>query len=388
MRLISRLHSKGLLSRNKRFIPVYAAAFLVSLHYALVIYVNSSYLGTFFSSFETAVLFGLGATLFLITLLSAESILSTFPVSRLFIGTIIAEVAAVWLLMGSFSPSLVAVGFILHQGALGFLVYLLDIFLEREIRDEGTTGEKRGIFLTFSNLAFVFAPVFAGFMIDRAGFSSLYTVSLVIILLLLPFHWSSRIRAHTIPRPHHKLSPDLRLGTFLSFLLQFFYGWMVVWSPIYLISVMGFSWSIVGVMFSIALLPFILFELPLGELADHMFGEKEIIAIGFFISALALISISAIHVASFVGLTLALFMTRTGAAAIEVGSESYFFKHVSGHDAGTIGLFRTMRPISMMVAPLAGALAIYAVGFRSSFIILAAIMAAGSFVALRLKDTK
>lgn len=359
----------------------------MSFHYGLVLYVNSSFLETFFSQIEVAFLFGLGAVLFLTLLLSSE-VLTQIGAKRIFFIFVLLEALAITILSSANSPTLIALGFVLMQGSIGFLTYLLDVFLEREVKNEGTTGEVRGIFLTAASVAIILAPITTGFILSGGNFRSVYFASLMVLIPVLFLQFGKAIEKHSLPRIHEKIPNSLKLGVLLSFILQFFYGWMIAWSPIYLNQVMGFGWQEIGLIFSIMLLPFALFELPLGELEDKMFGEKEIMAGGFLIAGLATASISLITSASFVTWALVLFLTRTGASAIEISTESYFFKHVSGGDTGVIGIFRLARPLALIMGPIIGAFSIKLLGFQQSFIVLGAILVMSMFVALRLKDTK
>ncbi len=387
MRVISRLHHQGIVGRNRKFLPIYLCSLLMSFHYGLVLYVNSSFLETFFSQIEVAFLFGLGAVLFLTLLLSSE-LLTQIGAKRIFFIFILVEALAITILSSANSPTLIALGFVLMQGSIGFLTYLLDVFLEREVKDEGTTGEVRGIFLTSASIAIILAPIATGFILSGGSFRSVYFASLMVLIPVLFLQFGKAIEKHSLPKIHEKIPSSLRLGVFLSFILQFFYGWMIAWSPIYLNQIIGFSWQEIGLIFSIMLLPFALFELPLGELEDKMFGEKEIMAGGFLIAGFATVSISLITSASFVAWALILFLTRTGASAIEISTESYFFKHVSGGDTEVIGVFRLARPLALIMGPIIGAFSIKLLGFQQSFIVLGAILIASVFLALRLKDTK
>ena len=388
MRVISRLHHQGLIGRNRRFLPIYVASLLIAFHYYLIIYVNSSFLNSFFSFLEVAALFALGAILFAVFLLAGETFVREIKLRKIFLALIVLEGASVATLAFSREALFVALAFIVAQGSIGFLSYIMDVMLERKVQDEKSTGEVRGMFLTAANISLVIAPTVAGIILSNGNFSSLYLVSFLVLLPVIFLHFNKRAGEHVIPKHREVLPKTLKLGIFLNFLLQFFYAWMVIWSPIYLHNVIGFAWSEIGIMFSLMLLPFALFELPLGELEDKMFGEKEIMAIGFFIAGLATASLGAIGGASFLLWTLALFATRTGASAIEISTESYFFKHVSGRDAGTIGVFRMAKPLSLLTGPLAGALTIKFLGFPASFAILGAVLAVGAFISLRLKDTR
>ncbi|MFZ3019936.1 MAG: MFS transporter [Minisyncoccia bacterium] len=387
MRLVSRLHHKGILHRNRKFLPIFLSSLFIAFHYGLVLYIESSFLETFFTQIETAFLFGLGAVLFLILILSGE-VIKKIGARKIFALFTTVEALATCILAFSNSPILIALGFILAQGSVGFLSYLMDIFLEREMKDETTTGEVRGIFLTAANLALIFAPLLSGFLLVNNDYRRIFLFSLLALIPVFFLQFGKQIEKHSIPQNHGIIPHSLRLGIFLSFILQFFYGWMVAWSPIYLHQIIGFDWPTIGVIFSIMLLPFVLFELPLGELEDRMFGEKEIMAGGFLLAGIATASVSLISGASFMVWALVLFLTRTGASAIEISTESYFFKHVSGGDTGIIGIFRLVKPVALISAPIIGALCIKLLGFGPSFIVLGGILVMSAFVAMRLKDTR
>lgn len=359
---------------------------LMSFHAGLMLYVNSSFLGSLFSNFEISLIFGLGSIFYLVLLLFGETITREIRIKHLFLLFSLIEIIAVSIIAGAQSPMIIAVAFIIEQGVIGFLSYILDVVLERYMKKEETTGEVRGMFLSAANVALVVSPLIAGVVVVKYGFNFLYYLSVVVFLPVLFLHFNKWVSEHTLPKTHAQIPKNLRLGIVLNFLLQFFYGWMIVWSPIYLNKNIGLSWETIGLIFSVMLLAFVFFELPLGELGDRMFSEKSIMSAGFFVCAIATALIAAIHTSSFVVWALALFVTRVGACAIEISTESFFFKHVSGKDTGTIGLFRTVKPLSFILAPIMGAFFIKTVGFELSFLALGAIMFLGVFGATRLKE--
>ena len=86
---------------------------------------------------------------------------------------------------------------------------------------------------------------------------------------------------------------------------------------------------------------------------------------------------------------LVLFLTRIGAATIEVMTESYFFKIVNEEHADAIAFFRNTGPVAFVIAPaLAVPILIFVPSFSYIFYILGAILLVGLFIALRLKDVK
>lgn len=135
------------------------------------------------------------------------------------------------------------------------------------------------------------------------------------------------------------------------------------------------------------LLPFVLFEWPVGKLADTKYGEKEIMSLGFFLMGLALIFMPFLgH--TVVYWTMVLFLSRVGASFVEVTTESYFFKHVDSRDIGFINIYRLVRPIALILAPIIGVLAINVFSFTASFLVIAIIVFWGLKQSLHLKDTR
>ncbi|MEK7147744.1 MAG: MFS transporter, partial [Patescibacteria group bacterium] len=160
-----------------------------------------------------------------------------------------------------------------------------------------------------------------------------------------------------------------------------------IYVPIYLHTYIGFSWYEIGIIFSIMLLPFIIFEWPAGELADKKFGEKEIMSLGFLIMFGALTFMPSLD-KMIVAWTVALFISRIGAAFIEITTESYFFKQIGPTDSGLISIFRLARGFGLISGASTGALAIAFWPFESIFLVLAFASLLGWRVSSRLRDTR
>jgi MFS family permease len=136
------------------------------------------------------------------------------------------------------------------------------------------------------------------------------------------------------------------------------------------------------------LLPFIFIELPLGELADKRYGEKEIMSIGLIIIALSSALMSFVTDANFILWTAILLTTRIGAAMIEIMTETYFFKKVAITRANITSAFRTVRPLANVVSPIVAIILLPIVSFKFIFTVLGLIMFVGLRYSLALEDTK
>jgi predicted MFS family arabinose efflux permease len=259
------------------------------------------------------------------------------------------------------SPLLIKVFFIIYQSIPPLLLFSLDIFLERmTIRQEGKTGSIHSLYLTVQNTAYVFSPFIVGSIVMMSSFRSIYAISAFFccILLFLALDEFRIIKT----RPLHevnfvdslkKFTRHLHLNRLfvVSFLLHSFYAGMVIYMPLYLHEYIGFDWSTIGLMFTIMLIPFVIFETPLGRLFDRAHTEKDTIIAGFLIISFATLSMFFLHSANVILWTSLLFTSRIGASFVEVGSEYSFFKRVSDQDAGFISIFRMAGPVAYSIAP-------------------------------------
>ena len=387
MRTLPHLHHHSFLERNKKFGIVYLGGALLALHYYLIIYVHSTLLGQFFSDGLISLFFALGSLLSLLSLLCAPSLLHTFKENTLLTLALTIEGFALLGLAYTSTPLPLALSFLAHQSIIGFLLYLFDMFLEKRVRHEGRTGEVRGVFLTLSNIMLVVSPLIVGSTIDSSGTRGVYVLSFIALLFMFFLHPEGEKKL-PLTREEKPLPRTVKKGMYAHLLLHIFYAWMVVWSPVYLSQVIGLTWSEIGLAFSIMLLPFALFELPLGELADTRYGEKEIMMMGFFVMGISTICLFFIESANPLVWALALFITRSGAASVEIATESYFFKHVSAEERHAISYFRSLRPLAFLIGPALGASMIHLLSFPLSFVVLGALMCGGIIVASTIIDTR
>jgi MFS family permease len=182
-------------------------------------------------------------------------------------------------------------------------------------------------------------------------------------------------------------SPDLKRSTTVRFILELFFTIMIIFTPVYLSEIMGFSWQIIGSILAVALLPFVFLSWPIGELADRWCGEKEFMTTGLFIMGTMLLVIP------FLGPSiplwmLVLFISRVGASLVETTTDVYFFKHVDKRDVGLISIFRLTRGTSIILGSVIGAVSMALFSFEKIFFILAVIVFLGLKETIYLKDTR
>lgn len=389
-RLLSPFHQGKFLN------TLFWANIFVSFHYALVIYINSSFLNNFFSETQISALYIIGSIVNTVFLLIASRMLEKLGGYRFAIYVIAIEFMTTVGMAVSTSPSIVAICFLTHIVAISLILFNMDVFVEDFITNESTTGGIRAAYLTLTNITIVLAPVVIAFILTDGNYFIVYSLSAISMIPL--YFLMKRFKKVKVEKIFHirikeTLSEYIKssdlYNIFVSqFLLQLFYAFMVVYTPLYLSKYIGFSWTEIGIIFTIMLLPFVFLELPIGELADDKYGEKEFLTIGFIVMGLSTLFISFITVKIFWVWAVVLFITRIGASFVEISSESYFFKHVNREKTDVISFFRIARPISFIVAPVLATISLQFIPFQYIFIIIGTIMVIGTHYSLALHDTK
>lgn len=383
--------------KTKSMLPaIYLSAFFLSLHFAVTLYVDSSFLSGHFPSHSIGIIYTIGSLFTIATLSFIPKILRRLGNYASTLCFAVIEILLLLILPFLSDSVAVALIFIVHINVIAMLFFNFDVFTESNSEDE-TTGKTRGIFLTTMNFAMVLGPILAGLFISDSEFSKIYSLSAIFmlpVLLVVATHFKKfkdppydEFRFGEAAGKMRK-NTNIRSIFAVNFLLQFFYSWMIIYMPVYLNTRMGFDWGEIGIIFGIMLLPFVLFELPLGEIADKRLGEKEILVAGFFVMAIASFSLSFIETGAVVVWTTLLFFTRAGAAAVEIMSETYFFKKIDARDTNTLSFFRHTRPIAFVAGPLCASVFLSFFDIRYLFLALGLFMLFGIYYALLIEDTK
>jgi len=343
------------------FGAIYTVGFLSALHVFMIVYINSSFLNQYISEEFVGLLYIIGSIMTISVLTIVPYILRNFGN---YLTLVVFTLFEILILLGMTfikEPAIIIPLFVAHWVIFQIMFINIDIFLETYQKKESSTGNTRGIFLTIINSSLMLAIVIVGFVLTDSDFWKIYLISAGILLPFL-FVIFTKFRKFKDPvyenfriwRTFKKFRTDKNISNIFmaQFILKFFFSWMVVYMPIYLHDYVGFEWQQIAVIFFIMLLPFILFEIPAGKLADKWIGEKELLSLGFIIMAFSTMVIPFIAIASFALWTGILFVTRIGASLVEITTESYFFKHVKGDDANIISFFRMTRPVAYIAGLL------------------------------------
>lgn len=361
-----------------------------------IVYINSSVLERAWNEQMVGVIYALASIAAIGVVVLLPRILRRAGDVRTTMGAMaLAIMASVGLAVAS-HPIAIALLFILHMACVRALLMDMDVFLEVTSEND-ETGVVRGTFLTIANTTLIISPLLTGILLQTTelyGRVYLFSAAVLIPALFILFFSFRHFRDpiyHTTPliKTFRSLVhyPNIKRIVYVDFTLRFFYAWMVIYTPLYLHNYIGLSWGSIGAIFTVMLIPFGLFPLPLGTLADRIYGEKEILIGGLGITAVATISLFFISSTAVIVWTVALLLTRVGAAAVEIMSETYFFKQVGPEQADIMGLFRGIEPFAYLAASIVAAVVLFIAPLPYLFPLLGLIVLTAIPAAVRLKDT-
>lgn len=373
---------------------IYACGFFFAVLLALTAYVNSSFLGTFMPSASVGLVYSTASVLGIILVLMMPRAFLKIGLYRTLTG--LFAISALCSYGLSFADSrAAAIGlFVLWLVTNSLIVVSLDTLLE-DYSSNASTGSTRGAYLTTINVAWVFSPLLSGAIARTIGYDGIYalgaTLAIVSLAILVLRFRGFRDPSYATPSAILSIKEVFRNKNLLrifaaNLLLQAFYAVMVIYMPIYLHETLGYAWSTIGWVFAVMLTPFVLLEFPLGKLSDRI-GEKKVLYAGFVVISAATVAAGMLGTAWPLAWAGILFATRVGASSIEVMTESYFFKQISGARPGIISAFRTLSPLAYVIIPAVISLSTFTSVPPALFVITGICLLSGLMITAKLKDT-
>lgn len=381
----------------KRIYKIYILSFLFSLHVAIAAYINSTFLTSIISEKYVGLIFTVSSIFSLLFLSQSSSVLKSFGNRRLTILFILMNILGISGMVFSHNPYLIGASFVIFNITNILFFFCIDIFVEH-FGDKKILGKTHGVYLTIYNVGWMISPFITGYLTASGnGYNLVYTMSLFVAIATMigfiiwvpsfkdaTYNKVPFMKAYKFLKEKHHLSAI----NIINFILQFFFVWMVIYVPIYLIEHMGFKWQDLSIMFTMMLLPFVIMPLSLGFIIDkYKIHKRMLLVVGTIIMSASTAIIAFMDTHSVVLWALVLCLTRLGAATIETVSEIYFFTHVREEDAHLLSLFRDMSPLSYLVAPLLGTAVLTLLPFKYLFIILGIIVLSIFYYIPRLKHS-
>ncbi|MEI7619987.1 MAG: MFS transporter [Candidatus Falkowbacteria bacterium] len=383
---------------NKKGLRIlYFLGFILALSTAIPTYIESNYIKEFVSAEKVGLFFIVSNIVTFLLILIYPGLIERFKnyrVSQIVLGCNFISLIAMFF---ANSPFTLYIAFIFLMSSFNLIWINMDIFVENFTAAD-SVGRTRSTYFTFMNLGWVLAPIIASYFIKGSNYRPVY---LLAAALLIPFYIifiekGRNLKDKTKYEKNHILktikktfqTKDVRGIFSLAILLHLFYSLAVVYMPIHLHENIGLSWSQLGIAFSFMLLPFILFEIPAGIIADKYLGEKEIMTLGFTILIISLVLFFSVQSTSIIVWGLILFFSRTGAALVESMREAYFFKIVEAKEVGLINFFRTAQPLGYLIGTGLGTIILVFYPIQYVFLILAVLMSSCYYFLWVMKDTK
>jgi len=382
-------------NNNPKLKSLFLINFLLSLHLALTAYTSSSFLSFFINEKFVGLVYVLGSVLSITALLVAPKIFSKVGGQKFLIYVGLLSAVTLFLISITHSAVVAIPAFIVYFALNILIVFSLDELL-KILSDNSIIGKVRGLYFAVGSSAWILAQLM---FVGVFGDSPFRIVYLLACGLMIAFLFVSRVGLGNIKDPKYDKTKtfkyireffrikNLRRSYKISLLLQFFYCWMVVYTPIYLYIHLGFSWKEIGLMFAIMLLPFAILPFHLGRYSDKI-GERKMLMIGFFIASFATLSLFFIERHEVWIWALALLCTRIGAATIEIMSDVYFFKHIKPENEEYIGVYRSPAPVAFIIGPLVASLAfIFIPSFNFIYVLLGAVMLCGVYLSSTIRKS-
>ncbi|HOW60132.1 MAG TPA: MFS transporter [Candidatus Moranbacteria bacterium] len=370
-------------------------SFLFGFSQAVLVYVIADYFRESFGSSNVSIFYFISYAVALVGVLNMHKIIKQFGKATTMFIFLFFQVCSVTFLIFT-QPSLLGVFLLMSFIVSSYLAWVvLDIMIESYSEDK-KSGRIRGIHLTILNAGFLVGPLISTQILEKFGFNGLFFLSMIIsmfmfmVALLGLRNINQRFSQDLTIRDLFKkifVNSDVMKIYSISLALEFFFALMVVYTSLHLLE-LGMSWSKIGVIFTIMLLPFVFFGYLVGFLADKNFGEKEMIILGLVIIMFSSGSIFFISSTSVWVWGIILFITRIGATIIETLRDSYFYKKIDGRDVDIISFFRTTPSVAYILATAISAIILIFFPLKSVFLIVSFSAFLALFVAVKLVDNK
>ncbi len=373
---------------------LYIFSFIFSLHIALSAYINSTFLAQFIGENYVGLLFTAGSMATLILFLRSSKLLRNFGNKRITASFLILNMAGLMGMILFSNPIIVSLSFIVFNSTNTLTLFCIDIFI-KHYGDPEAIGKTRGTYLTIENIAWMLAPLIAVFLITKeGGYKTIYIIAFMMVAVMAS---GLIISVRTFRDKTYEMTPFFKTFKYLrtkknmfavvaiNFILQFFFAWMVVYTPIHLHQHIGLDWGPIGIIFTVMLAPFVFLGFPIGYIIDRKkIKKRTLLYVGFIITIISTVTISFISSPNVLLWAIVLFATRVGASIIQTTSDVYFFTHTLEEDANLLGIFRNMYPAAYIISPIVATLFFLVFPFKFLFLALGLFLFSGFYFIPRL----
>ncbi|MCX6762110.1 MAG: MFS transporter [Candidatus Moranbacteria bacterium] len=370
-------------------------SFFLGFSQAVLIYVMSSYFKQASGTENVGGFYFIAYSALLLILLNLHKLTRRMGKTSVFLVILALKIISLVFLVNSAPSSWGIFLLMLYVIFSGLEWVSLDTILESFSCDK-ESGRIRGKHLTVLNAGFLLGPFVSTRLLGLVDFSGVF-VFLLLFNVLVFFYALFKLR-DTNGKPQVDISVSNLLRKiskrknvmaiyYVSFVLEFFYALMIIYMPIYLRDI-GLSWSQIGIVFSVMLLPFVFLQYPMGFSADKKMGEKKLLICGLLIMAVSTTVVYFVHAPVVFVWSLTLLGTRIGAAMVEILRDSYFYKRIDGDDVDLIGFFRTAMPVGYILAASLSFVLLLFLPLSAIFLLSALIIFSALIPAYRLAENR
>lgn len=370
-------------------------SFLLGFSQSVLIYVISTYFKEASGTENVGSFYFFSYAILLLVLLNSHKLARKLGKTNVFFLVLFFKIISLALLV-SLGPSIFGVFLLVAYVIFAGLEWVsLDVLLE-SFSCDNESGRIRGKHLTILNAGFLLGPFISTQLLGSFGFSGVFMFLLifnifVFVLVLVKLKdtdgkFETDISSLNLLKKVFRQKNILAIY-YISFILEFFFALMIIFTSIYLLD-LGLNWEQIGVVFTIMLLPFVFFQYPIGALADKKTGEKKLLIIALFIMAFFTGLVYFVHSQSVLVWALVLFGTRIGAALIEILRDSYFYKRIDGGDVDLINFFRTAMPVGYIAAAVFSSLILLVLPVKFIFLLTGVVIFSALIPAFRLVENK
>jgi MFS family permease len=344
------------LNKDKIFL-INIISLLMSFAGGLLIYTTSAYFKNITNYTVVGWFFLIANTLLLIALFNIHKIVYIIGREILFQLLLIIKISifiALAFTTGAISGVFFLIIFIVCE-ALSWVV--LKMILEDNSIDK-QTGQIYGFNLMMINIGLVLAPIIASVILMSYNFVGIFYFSIFLNVFIFLFTFlklkpcpNQRLQSYSSNiLSKFKLRSNIQYIFFISFMLEFFFAIMVIYTPLYLLQ-NNFTWQQIGIIFSVMIIPLILIPYPFGILADKRHNEKKLLFFSFVLIIFSSIFLYLSKNPTTITVMIILFISRIGASLVSILRLSYFYKQIDKNDTDMISIFYMARPLAFILAP-------------------------------------
>ncbi len=264
----------------------------------------------------------------------------------------------------------------------------------RDNTEDTKVSRNEGVIYALLNSAWFIGPFIAGYIASRYGFSSVFFLAAIFILMSVFifnfFHIKDNRRTKEID--HHIFrvvveffrNRERTLTYILTVAVTFWWTFIYVYMPIYIID-LGISKFWLGIFLAGVAVPLIFLDYIFGRIANKR-GFKKLFFIGFI--TLGIIAISSFFISNIYIVGALLILASVSVSMIEPTSEAYFLDIIEEEERDKYySIFTTSVNIGALLGSLPAAALLAFLPFNTLFLFYGIPMIILAFLALTIKDS-